>query len=161
MGAYTSSQKIAYDAEVKFQHILCKNNGSRDIIFRKITGPDYGIDGIIEIFEDENPTGKIGFIQIKGQELKIQPLKRWPNFVSCPRVSKANLMYLKQKRIPIILVYISLSENGFYYKILEASDIDRKIKDSNTIRIDIENYIENNVEDFVNRINSFYNKNVK
>lgn len=37
-----------------------------DYLYRELSERDYGVDAIIECFEDGIPTGKIGFLQIKG-----------------------------------------------------------------------------------------------
>ena len=53
-----------------------KDNG--DCLFRELSERDYGIDALIECFDDGIPTGKIGFLQIKGTDAIISPLKRTP-----------------------------------------------------------------------------------
>ena len=47
-----------------------------DALFRDITERDYGIDGLVELFEDGCPSGEIALVQIKGKEDTIIPLKK-------------------------------------------------------------------------------------
>ena len=49
-----------------------------DYLYRELSERDYGVDAIIECFEDGIPTGKIGFLQIKGTSKEIAPLKNTP-----------------------------------------------------------------------------------
>lgn len=79
-----------------------------DALYREISGRDYGIDGIIELFKNGQPTGKFALVQIKGTKSKITPMKRTSNYVSC-KVSSSNAKYAFQKNIPVILAYISLN----------------------------------------------------
>ena len=88
---------------------------SGDYIFRELTERDYGIDALIECFNGGIPTGKIAFLQIKGTDSVIIPLKRTP-VVSCGSISVSNLHYAKQNRIPVIIIYVSLkNERPMYY----------------------------------------------
>jgi len=142
-------------------YIRLKINENGNTLFRELTGIDYGIDAIIELFDNGIPTGKIAFIQIKGTSLPIVPLIRTPNYISCPNISISNLNYSFQKNIPVILLYISLKgDKGFYYTTLNNNidnDISSKIKqDTTTIRIPIENYIKNNINPLISIINDFY-----
>ena len=77
-----------------------------DYLYRELTERDYGIDGIVECFENDVQTGKIAFVQIKGTSKTIIPQKNKP-VVSCVGISKSNLQYAKQNRIPVILLYVS------------------------------------------------------
>lgn len=142
-------------------YIRMKINANGNTIFRELTGRDYGVDAIIEIFDNGIPTGKIAFIQIKATSFAIAPLARTPNYVSCPNISISNLNYSFQNNIPVILIYISLKGNkGFYYSILnnnKDNDIKSKLEqDTTTIRIPVENYILNDINSLINEINKFY-----
>ena len=44
-------------------------------LLRDLTERDYGIDAIMELFEDGCVTGKFALLQLKGKEHKIVPLK--------------------------------------------------------------------------------------
>lgn len=72
-------------------HIRKVINSTGMALFRDITERDYGIDAIIELFDDGSPTGKIALVQIKGTEKNIVPLKR-SNAISC-RISSSNACY--------------------------------------------------------------------
>ena len=139
MRARSTSHHIEEKAEKKFGYLISDEN----IVYRNITGRDYGIDGILELFEDGNPTGRIAFIQIKGTANKIVPLKKSPE-VSCNNVTRSNLMYAKQKNIPIILIYLNINDEFFYDKWLNEIS-PKKVKDRNVIRIHIENYIDKDI----------------
>lgn len=90
-----------------------------DMLFREETERDYGIDGKIEVFNKGTPTGQMAYVQIKGTENAIQVLKNGVE-VSCPGVTESNLCYCKQKNIPVFLVYVSLSDNEFYFVDLQS-----------------------------------------
>ena len=126
-----------------------------DIIYRNITGRDYGVDGIVEIFEQGNPTGKIAFVQIKGTENAIVPGPITKE-ISCKSISKSNLNYIKQNYIPVILVYVSVKRKMFYYKILNKK-FEYKNNYKTIIRMNPNDYInEENKENFYNCINEYY-----
>ena len=67
-----------------------------------------------EVFEDENPTGKICYVQIKTTESLIEELKRTPEFISCPSISESNMCYCKQERVPFVLIYNSLKKPNVF-----------------------------------------------
>lgn len=50
-------------------------------LFRELTGRDYGIDAMVEIFDDGCITGKFGLIQCKGKNEPITPLKTSPAYI--------------------------------------------------------------------------------
>ena len=86
-----------------------------DALIRDWSERDYGIDFILELFENGYPTGKIAFMQIKGTSKKIKRLKT-ANCISCSNVSISSLYYAKQKHIPFILIYASMEDpKCFYY----------------------------------------------
>lgn len=55
---------------VKMKIIDYFENG--DAIYRDLSGRDYGIDGLVELFDNGNTTGKISFIQVKGTHANIE-----------------------------------------------------------------------------------------
>lgn len=154
MASRITSHVIEEKGENIFRTIICNEN----VLYRNITGRDYGVDGIVEIFdENDNPTGKIAYIQIKSTKNRIQPMKTQNMYVACNKISKSNLMYATQKKIPFILVYCCINESGFYYKLLNENAMNiRNIKNDNTIRILLDNYIENDSSDLVRLISEFY-----
>lgn len=131
-----------------------------DMLFRTISERDYGVDGVVELFSDGTPTGRMAYIQFKGTKYIIEKLKR-TNEVSCSGISKSNLSYCRQINIPVMLVYVSKASGKFYYidlqlifqgKIEEIAD-----NKSGTVRIPIENNSDH-LERFVEIINSYYER---
>ena len=139
-----------------------------DALFREWSERDYGIDAVIEIFDNGYPTGKIAFIQIKGTSKTIMALKIGAHkgrAVSCGNVSNSSLDYARQDKIPMILVYVSLAEpKCFYYVDLQSQidDIESRRKNEeqevHTVHIPIENYAENDLSGFFELIDSYYDR---
>lgn len=131
-----------------------------DVVYRDITERDYGLDGLIEIFEDNKPTGKIAFLQFKGTEFKIEKLKK-SDFVSCSNISKSNLSYCKQENNPVILIYASTLDGEFYFIDLQSVLSDMKLNDDEngtvTVRIPYSNDSRNLIHLF-DIINKYYPK---
>lgn len=131
-----------------------------DALFRELSERDYGIDAVIELFDQGIPTGKFSLIQIKGTEKTIQPLKKG-NCVSC-QISSSNAMYAIQKHIPVFLIYTSITKSkGFYFvniqKALTQQHFEKMQKQKEiTIRIPIENNAMESLEPLFNEINQFY-----
>ena len=92
-----------------------------DALFREVSGRDYGIDAIIELFSEGIPSGKIAFVQIKGTCSKIKQLKSSPH-ISC-QISSSNVNYAIQKRIPVLLFYVYLGEEGYFFYYARLQDI--------------------------------------
>jgi len=130
-----------------------------DYIYRELSERDYGIDAIIECFEDGIPTGKIGFLQIKGTNKEITPLQNTP-VVSCYGVSTSNLYYAKQNRIPVILIYVSLKgECPMYYADLRDITQDMEFKKESErviVHIPQDNITFNNISPILDIINRYY-----
>lgn len=137
-----------------------------DALFRDWSERDYGIDAVVELFEDGCPTGKIAFIQIKGTSKPIEALKRGElkgKAVSCHEVSDSSLDYAWQNRIPLILVYASMAKpHCFYYVDLQSQieDIEKRRKKEDqslhTVHIPIENYAESDLAGLFALINTYY-----
>lgn len=131
-----------------------------DALFREVTERDYGIDALIELFDNEIPTGMIALLQIKGTEKTIVPLKE-ENSISCS-ISASNFRYALQCNIPVILIYATLSKpNGFYYmRIQDAITEDLRVKANNqssiTIRIPETNNAMDNFEGLFDLIREYY-----
>lgn len=130
-----------------------------DYIFRELSERDYGIDALIECFDGGVPTGKIAFLQIKGTDSLIVPLKRTP-VVSCGSISVSNLHYAKQDRIPVIIIYVSLkNERPMYYADLReiSSGVEYK-EDAGrvTIHIPQDNCIYDDISPILKIIDSYY-----
>lgn len=161
MGARTNTHKIE---DISKSYICSLINETEIALYREITGRDYGIDAIVELFNKDMPTGKIAFIQIKATSNAIVPLKNSPQYVSCPNVSVSNISYTFQKNIPVILIYVYLKgERGFYYKILNNRIPQLNIYNKQktiTIRLPIENHITKKADLLLKEIETYYsNKN--
>ncbi len=137
---------------------FCANG---DSLFRKISERDYGIDAIIELFNNGVPTGQIALVQIKGTENTIVPLKN-NEVVSC-KISSSNAQYALQTNIPILLFYISISKPmSFYFARIQdviTEDIKRKIKKQKdvTVRIPAENVTADDLTPIFDLIHEYYN----
>ncbi len=131
-----------------------------DALFRELSERDYGIDGMIELFENGCPSGNIALIQIKGTNDMIVPLKK-SDGVSC-KVSTSNIQYAFQKNIPVILIYISVKNSIMYYECLNnvSDDIsEQKITQKTmTVRIPNRNMVIDDIEPIFSLIRSFYIK---
>ena len=137
-----------------------------DALFREWSERDYGIDAVVELFDNGCPTGMIAYIQIKGTNKKIEAIMRGQlkgKFVSCSDVSDSTLDYARQKRIPLILIYASLAEPKCFYYVDLQSQIDdiekRRIRANqakHTVHIPIENYAENDLTGLFDLIKSYY-----
>lgn len=65
----TDPHKIETKSKDIFRCIV-NSNEYCDALVRDITENDYGIDFIVELFENKNPTGMISYIQLKGTNKK-------------------------------------------------------------------------------------------
>ena len=140
--------------ETKSQDIIRKkidsffDNG--DALYRDISGRDYGVDAILELFDDGDPTGMISLLQIKGTSMPIVPLKR-DSVVSC-NISSSNAKYALQTKIPVILIYVSCTPpSAFYYVKIQDALTEKQLRNihrqkSITVRIPIANCIIDDLE---------------
>lgn len=130
-----------------------------DSLIREWTERDYGIDFLLELFDNGFPTGKLAFLQIKGTE-KIEKLKKTDE-VSC-QVSRSSLFYALQDIIPFVVIYVSISEGIFFYIDLQSireSFTDKLESDQEkiNIRIPFDNCVrDNDILEFMTLINSYY-----
>lgn len=145
----SDSHDISRRGVNQFRLIVDDND---DTIFRTLSDTDYGIDGIIEFFQDGYPTGKICYVQIKTTSKKIEKLKT-KNGVSCPGISESKAYYCKQDIIPVILIYNSLEDKGsFYYLRLNENTLP-----NSTIYIPSDNY-SRNILSIIDIIEKHYRK---
>lgn len=129
-----------------------------DALYRDLSERDYGIDGLVELFDKGNPTGKIAFIQVKGTQAEIEPLKTKP-VISCP-ISVPNAHYATQHVIPVFLIYVSLAKpKTLYFMNVQAAIADKLEKltsqQSITIHIPQMNSSEN-LDKFFDEIKGYY-----
>lgn len=163
-------RKIAHARETQSRDMVRSKIDSfyenGDALFREWSERDYGIDAVVEVFDDGCPTGKIAYIQLKGTSKEIKPIQIGPlkgRMVSCGNVTSSSLEYAKQNRIPMMLIYASVAEpQCFYYIDLQSQieDIEaRRKKDEQseyTVHIPVENYAEDDLSGFFALINSYY-----
>lgn len=158
------SRKITHARETesrdRFRTKIDSYYANGDALFREWSERDYGIDAIIELFDDGIPTGKIAFVQLKGTAKEITPLSDGIT-ISCPNVSSSCLEYAKQNRIPMMLIYFSTCNNSFYYIDLQSQFFELKTRLASdqqkiTVHIPAENYAKDNLDGFFSLINSYY-----
>jgi len=65
--------------------------------------PDYGVDYLIEIFENNKSTGKTFFVQLKGSTQNIS------NDIFEKQFTTDNLKYYKSLSIPVLIVCVSVT----------------------------------------------------
>lgn len=136
------------------------NNG--DALFRELSERDYGIDAVIELFDNSKPTGQFALVQIKGTTNKIVPLKS-DRVVSCP-ISTSNAKYALQSNIPVVLIYVSLQKPfSFYFVnlqgVIHQKDINKlDYQQTITIHIPEDNNVYEDLEPLFDGIRSFYQK---
>ena len=158
-----SSHKIADQAVNILRNVVTNYSGERKVsaIFREITGRDYGVDALIEVFENDNPTGKIAFVQVKGTGERILPLKRTPELIACKDVSMSSINYAFQTHIPMLLFYISVKERQIYYLKLQTEvdslKINKKLKKIQ-LKIPISNHLEGNFRPIIEIIQENFKK---
>lgn len=156
----TPSHVIETKARDYIRSVIDNYYENGDAIFRELSERDYGIDGLIELFSNGDPTGQIALVQIKGTTKTIQPLKR-QDVVSC-QISISNAKYALQNNLPIILLYVSITKpEGFYYvdinKIVNSTDLTKNAKqESIAIHIPIENNALEDLEPLFENIRNFY-----
>ena len=131
-----------------------------DALYRELSGRDYGIDAIIELFEGGVPTGKIAYVQVKGTQKTIVPMKTSP-YVSC-KISASNVFYSFQNRIPVIIILVCVSkEHCFYYGRLQDLITDEHISKVEkqkelSIRLPVINSSYDGLERLFDLIRSYY-----
>lgn len=153
----TDPHKIETKSKNIFRSIIDSNKYC-DALVRDINERDYGIDFMVELFENENPTGKIAFIQLKGTQKEIESLKK-SDEISCPGISNSSLSYGEQNNIPFIIVYLSIETKEFYFIDIQSLNLNFNSESTNniTIRIPVKNKCdENNVEKFIDTIKKYY-----
>lgn len=124
-----------------------------DVIIRGLDDTDYGIDLRVELFDGEEPTGNIAWIQVKGTTKKFGSKEE----VSY-QLSKKTIAYVQKFQAPFFLIYASVPaakkspptrEIRFVWlqKYLEVTNYDPNKKgDSIAIRCPVENVLTDNSE---------------
>ncbi len=159
-----TSHEIGQDAENIIRQII---DQSHKAYFRNFTGRDYGLDAIVELFEDGCITGKFAFLQCKGKGEVIEQMARNNGYVSCNNISLSNMYYAEQENVLVLLAYASVKDKGMFYYInlsdVLNEDTLNKIKRCQknfTIRIPASNNTRDNLEGFFEIIDNYY-KNLK
>ena len=142
--------------------LILNKNFKNNIQFTRNIAREYGIDGEIELFENGNVTGKFAKLQIKSKEKSIEPLVRTPDFISCNKISISNYNYAKCNNALIILLYVSIEDNIFYFINMNEAVLNDKIKEKEdgyiTVHIPVRNNSKDNISELVNIINNYWNK---
>lgn len=102
-------------------------NHGKDALFRSLGSTDYGIDAIVELFDNDAITGHFVLLQIKGSEKEYVPKKRRPEVVSC-KVNGNVLNYATQHNIPVVLVVVDVPNRQFYYDLVNSDRFEIKGK---------------------------------
>lgn len=119
-----------------------------DVIIRGLDDTDYGIDLRVELFQGEEPTGNIAWIQVKGTTKTFDSTKE-----ESYQLSKKTIAYAQKFQAPFFLIYASVPapkmsqckpEIRFVWlqKYLEVTDYDLNEEgDSKAIRCPVENVL--------------------
>lgn len=102
---------------------------SSDWVIRDLSERDYGIDLKLEYFNDNKPTGKIVFLQVKGTIKKLQVKK------DCVTLSKFPVHTLNYATLfpePFVVVYLSINEGQPIYFAWLQKYISHELNKSNT-----------------------------
>lgn len=116
-------------------------------LYRKLPGRDYGIDGIIELFEDEQTTGKFILVQIKGSKTKYgdDPEK---TILSCT-VRQTTFQYVRTSNLPVVLVAVDTSTKTFYYGLLSELNVVNMNVQEPTVHLERQNSCGEDEKSFV------------
>lgn len=97
----------AHQLETESRRAFCSSLSTK-WIFRDLT-PDYGLDGIVEVFDDRGQaTGHLFFVQLKATDEKtIAAALR-------VRVSQRTLQYYRTLALPVLLVVFHAPTSGLY-----------------------------------------------
>ena len=117
VGGYNKMQRptqhiIDAEAQKILQNLLPSEWAVRDL------KPDYGIDYMVEIFENFQSTGKVFYIQLKGsdQEIKENTFHK--------QMDIGTLEYYSTHILPVLLVFVSINTKQVWgiwsNKLLEA-----------------------------------------
>lgn len=156
MAQKIDSHDVSTYSEDNVRRLINKNG----FLYRTVSGMDYGIDAIVELFDEGYVTGKIALLQLKGKKEEIEFNVRTKD-ISC-EIKTSTAKYAFQRNIPVIVIYASLAdENSFYYVCLQDIDIPRdKVENQKdiTIRIPSQNKALENIDGFRKIINDYYNR---
>lgn len=162
MSKRTASHNIETFASDYLRTRINRYNGG-SALFRNITERDYGIDALIELFDNGTPTGKIGLLQIKGTGKIITQLKR-SNMIPC-KISSSNACYSLQKKVPVIVAYVCIKEpEYFYYGKLQDLMTEKHLQKIGnqkeiTIRLPVDNFIQEDISPLIELIKDSYKEN--
>jgi tetratricopeptide (TPR) repeat protein len=96
--------------------------------------PDYGVDYLVEIFEDNQSTGKTFFVQLKGSTQEIKD----DTFVK--QITTDNLNYYNSLALPVIIICVSVSTEQIWgiwaNKLIEQNQVKESQK---TISVSLNN----------------------
>ena len=137
MGARKTSHEIE-EKGIALVHSRIANLKEYSAAFRELTGRDYGVDGIVELFENQFATGCFALIQIKSTSQEIKLLRHSASVAI--NISPSSAHYAYQNRIPFVVIYCSIGDESAYYKILNGTlgeSERRKVESGKQVRIRI------------------------
>ena len=156
------SKPTSHDIDEKGRaliHTGIANTSDGVALLRELTGRDYGVDGLIELFKDGYATGEFALIQIKSTEKSISIQKR----KACVAIdiTASCARYAIQTRIPFLLLYCSVKDKITYYRVLNGTITERekkKIDGNKSVRISIpaEAKLETDFRDLIRVIEDYY-----
>ena len=113
---------------------------------------DYGIDGQIEIFNENNEsTGLIFFFQLKATDSHL--IKTIQNY----RIKTNTILYYLDLPIPVLLLRYSSYQKQFYYKWAHSVDFYHYKPSSKTINVQfIKNWNQEQTPDYITQYIVFY-----
>jgi hypothetical protein len=115
---------------------------SENWVIRDLSERDYGIDLMLEYFNDNNPTGQVVYFQCKGTKSTIEPSGNVVKF----QMPKKTLLYAELFPEPFFLVYTSTNKDGPVYfvwlqkyisHVLDKSQQNWRTETTETININI------------------------
>ena len=152
MARRVSSHKIETNGTDNFRIIV----NSNEALFRTLSDRDYGIDGLVEFFdENDETTGIICMVQLKSTSRNIVVNKKTPDVSISVNTTVAS--YCKQSVFPFILIYNSLKQKEEYYYILLNRIHFNKNQTTETIRIPLSNCVKGSVLPLLEICKEFYN----
>ena len=163
MDSRIESHKIEEKTINIIENKIMNYEGRYTMMYRKILGRDYGVDGLVELFENDNPTGMIAYVQVKGTKREIEPLKRTKE-IAVNNVSESCLKYASQDNIPLLLFYVSIQKGSPIYFVLLQEILSKNKsmlidnKDKYRIKIPLENIIYEDLSSIVDIICSYFMK---
>ncbi len=107
------SKTKPHDVEMAAVDLVRDAVNKNGAVFRELTGRDYGIDGLAEIFDEGKITGRFALLQIKGSLKEYVPRRN--NMVS-RKVRDTTYRYTEQRNIPVVAIAVDTKNEQFYFQ---------------------------------------------